>query len=224
MEIITIEHLKKKIKNYNLIPLEASVLKISDQVYLAMDNIDEFLKFASDSKFEFVYYYYTYYNSEEYIIPQDWYSDYSKEFKTVVFQYNQQIESSNFGSPRSLTLFVLQNGTFVGVELYNPWIEDQGIMVAEEAIEVIDENFHEVKKTKEQKKEDEDKLRTIIFNDPEFRYCKNQELRYWYLVELLERQDMNQFKYLVEPYGIPHRGKVKMFMDKTWELYKEQRK
>ena len=224
MEIITIEHLKKKIKNYNLIPLEASVLKISDQVYLAMDNIDEFLKFASDSKFEFVYYYYTYYNSEEYIIPQDWYSDYSKEFKTVVFQYNQQIESSNFGSPRSLTLFVLQNGTFVGVELYNPWIEDQGIMVAEEAIEVIDENFHEVKKTKEQKKEDEDKLRTIIFNDPEFRYCKNQELRYWYLVELLERQDMNQFKYLVEPYGIPHRGKVKMFMDKTWELYKEQKK
>ncbi|EEG78360.1 hypothetical protein [Dethiobacter alkaliphilus] len=228
MKIITNEHLKKKISDYNLTPLEVSVLKISNQVYLKIDTIDDFLKFASDSKLEFVYFYYTYYKSEKYIIPQDWYSDYSKEFKAVVVQHNRYIESLNFDSPKSLVLFIIQNDTLIGTELQNPWIEDKNITVAEEAIEVIDYEFHEVQKKRDlekgQQKEDEKKLREIIFEDPEFRYCKNQELRYWYLVELLEREDIKQFEYLVEPYGIPHTGKIKVFMDMTWALYREQKK
>lgn len=77
---------------------------------------------------------------------------------------------------------------------------------------------------KEEQKEDEKKLRGIIFNDPEFEYCKNQELRYWYLVELLENEEMNKYNYLVQPPGIPHMGKIKMFMDKTWILYKDWKK
>lgn len=229
MAIITNENLKKEIKNFNLFPLEVSVLNITNKVYLEIDNIDEFLKFASVSKFEFVYYYYTYYKCEEYIIPIDWYSEHSKEFKTKAHQHNRLIESLDFASPKSLTLFILQNGTFVGVKLYNPWIENQDVKLAEETIEEIENEFYlEVKKitssNKVQRKDDEKTLRGIIFNDPEFAYCKNQELRYWYLVELLEKEDMKKYEYLVKPYGAPQIGKVKMFMDKTWILYKERKK
>lgn len=230
MSIISSEHLKEKISDYKLIPLAVSVLKISNRIHLDIDDIEDFLKFASGSNFEYVYYYYTYYNSEEYIIPIDWYSEHSKEFKTVVRQHNRHIESLDFDSPKSLTLFILQNGTFVGVELDNPWIENQGIRVAEGTIEVIENEFYrEVKKIsaskKQQQKDDENKLREIIFNDPEFRRnCKNQDLRYWYLVELLEKENMMKYKYLVQPYGISSNGKIKMFMDKTWILYKERKK
>lgn len=66
----------------------------------------------------------------------------------------------------------------MGVVLENPWADNQGIIVAEDAIEVIEDKFYrEVKKIsankKVQQKEDENELREIIFNDPEFKLCKN---------------------------------------------------
>ncbi|WP_096186861.1 hypothetical protein [Evansella halocellulosilytica] len=230
MSITTSEYIKEKINDYkNLIPLEVSDMKISNQIHLDIVEIKDFLKFASDSNSEYVYYYYTYYNPEEYIIPHDWYSKYSKEFKIEVLQHNRNIESLDFNSPKSLTLFVLQNGTFVGVNLENHWIESKGISVADETIEIIENKFsREVKEIsdykKDQQKNDENKLREIIFSDPEFRFCKNQQLRYSYLVELLKKDNMMKFEYLVEPYGAPHIGKIKMFMDKTWMLYKDRYK
>ncbi|MEH7110729.1 hypothetical protein [Bacillus sp. JJ1764] len=229
MSIMKSKYLNEKITNCNLIPLEVSDFDISNRLYLNIDKIDDFLKYASDSNSKYVYYHYTYYNSEEYIIPTDWYSEYSKEFKTEVRAHNQRIKSLDFDSPKSLTLFILQNGTFVGVEIDNTWLQNQGIMIADVTIDIIENQFYrEVKKfdvaKKEQYKEDENELREIIFNDPEFKFCKNQELRYWYLVELLEKEDMKKYDYMLQSPGIPHMGKIKMFMDKTWELYKERNK
>ncbi|WP_117161142.1 hypothetical protein [Paraliobacillus sp. X-1268] len=229
MAIITSEDLKNKINEYNVIPLEVSILKISNQIYLEIDEFEDFLKYAIGSGSQYVYYHYTYYNSEEYIIPIDWYSDYSTKFNKVGCQHNQHIETLDFKTPKSLTLFILQNGTLVGVILDNPWIESQEISRSEEAMELIENEFYsevkEISETKKnQKQVDESNLREIIFKDPEFRFCKNQELRYWYIVELLEKENMMKYSYLVEPYGVAFTGKVKIFMDKTWELYKERQK
>lgn len=228
MSIMKSQYLKTEINNHNLIPLEVIALKVSNQLYLNIEKIEDFLKYASDSNFECVYYHYTYYNPEEYIIPTDWCSEYSKEFRTEVCVHNQLIESLDFGSPKSLIIFILQNGTVVGMKLKNPWLENQGIHSAEEAIEFVEHKFNrEVKETivtkKEQQKEDENHLREIIFNDSDFKLCKNQELRYWYLVELMEKEDMKKYDYLVQPPGIPHMGKIKMFMDKAWILFKERK-
>jgi hypothetical protein len=229
MSIMKGEDLKKKISNYNIIPLEVSTLKISNQLYLNIDKIEDFLKIAVDYNVMYVYYHYTYYNCSDYIIPQDSYSEYSKEFKTEIHTHNQHINSLDFGLPKSLTLFILQNGTFVGVELNNPWVADQDIYTAEDTIEYMENKFfREVTKIstnkKVQQKEDEIQLREIIFKDPDFKFCKNQELRYWYLVELLERENMKKYDYLVQPPGVPHMGKIKMFMDKTWILFKDRKK
>jgi hypothetical protein len=229
MSIMKSQHLKKKISNYNLIPLEVSFLNISNQIHLNLDVIEDFLKFASDTDCKYIYYYYTYYNIANYIIPADSYNEYSGEFKTEVRKHNQHIKTLNFDSPKRLTLFVLQNGTYVGVVLDNPWIDNQDISVAEEAVELIENKFYrEIKKNdvakRKQYKEDENKLREIIFDDPEFKLCKNQALRYWYLVELLEKENMMKYDYLVQPYGYHKDGKVKWFMDVTWELYKKRNK
>lgn len=212
MSIITSKHLEKKINEYHLIPLEVNYLEISNQIFLNFVEIDDFLKFASSAVSENVYYYYSYYNSKEYIIPIDWYSEYSKEFKDEVHQHYLHIELLDFFSPKSLTLFILQSGTLVGIKLDNPWIEKQGVCDAERTIEIIEKRFfREVEEinalNRDQQVNDENELRNIIFNDPEFRFCKNQELRYWYLIELLKKEDMLKYEYLVQPCGIPHNGK-----------------
>ncbi len=228
MAIIKKEQLIEKCSKYNLIPLEVGLLKISNQIHLKLDNTETYLKFASDSNFKYVYYNYTYYDADNYIIPDDWYSEQSKEYITVIRQHNQQVKSLDFDSPKKLTLFVLEYGTFIGIELNNFWIENQGIDVSEEMIETFDNKFYRKGKkantSKEKRKKDEKELREIIFNDSEFKYCKNQDLRYWYLVELLEEEDMKKYKYLVEPYGISISGKIKVFMDKTWMFFKERAK
>jgi hypothetical protein len=231
MEIVRKEELIKKVSEYKLTPIEIKVLKVADQIFLGIEELEEFLKFANTYRSEYIYYYYTYYNSGKYIIPEEEYSDeYEKQLKTEIRQYNKQIMKLDFGSPKSLTLFVLQNGTFVGIELYFPWLDIKGIEEAEYASDEIESKFHfEVKKArtkkKDQKKEDENKLREIILNDPEFAlHSKNQDLRYWYLADVLDTEGMEQFRYLVTPYGIPHTGKAKVFMDITYELYKKRNK
>ena len=226
MAIMKSQYLKKKVSNYNIIPLEVSALKLSNQLYLNIDKIEDFLEYTNESNSKYIYYHYSYYISAEYTIPTDWYSEYSKEFRTEIRIHNQHIKSLDFDSPKSLILFILQNGTFVGIELKNPWIENQGIYRADKMIEFVENKFNrEVKETKitkkEQQKEDESQLRNIIFNDPNFEFCKNQELRYWYLVGLLEKEDMKKYDYLLQSPGIPHTGKIKMFMDETWRLFKE---
>ncbi|TYS17517.1 hypothetical protein FZC78_06465 [Rossellomorea vietnamensis] len=226
MSIINSHTLKNKINKCNLIPLEVKSIKTTNQIELNI-NENEFLEFAKNAAFTYVYYYLTYYNQNDYIIPKGWYSEYSEEFKAAVAQHNRLLESFDFDAPRSLTLFIVQNGTYIGIIQENLWIDEQGISKAEDTIEEIEREFYsEVKKIndfqKEQQKEDENELRQSIFQDPEFRFCKNQERRYWYLVELLEEPEMKKYKYLVEPYGAPHIGKIKLFMDKTWMLYKER--
>ncbi|WP_100012304.1 hypothetical protein [Lentibacillus sediminis] len=231
MEIIKKPQLIEKIREYKLIPVEVKVLDISNRIFLGMEEIEEFLKFVSNSNLGCVYYYYTYYSSEKYIIPEDDYNDkYEKKLKNEVRRYNKQIETLDFDSPKSLILFVLQNGSLVGIELYYPWIENKGIEAAEYASDEIENKFpFEVKRAKirrkDNKKEDENKLREIIFDDPEFAmHSKNQDLRYWYLADLLDKEDMKQYRYLVHPYGIPSSGKAKVFMDITLMLYKERKK
>lgn len=93
MTLIKYEKLKEKIEDYKLIPIEINSLNISNQIYLNMDNYEDFLRFSRDSNHKHIYYYYTYYNPEEYIIPTDWYSEYSKEFKMVVNKHNRYIKS-----------------------------------------------------------------------------------------------------------------------------------
>jgi len=228
MAIIKENQLIEKCSTYDLIPLEARLVEISNKLHLNLDDAEEFLKFASNSNCKYVYYIYRYYQLDNYIIPSDWYSEESVKYKAAVSQHNQQIKLLDFDSPNKLTLFILENGTFVGIELNNFWLENHGIEMSEEMIELFDKKHYRKGKkastNKEKRKEDEIELREIICNDPEFKYCKNQDLRYWYLVELLEEEAMKKFKYLVEPYGIAINGKIKMFMDKTWMQFKEREK
>jgi hypothetical protein len=227
--ILVKKYLEIKIRKYNLIPLEVSSLNLTNKIFLDINEINEFLELAIDSKCYSIFYHYNYYNPEEYIIPLEWYSEYSNDFKNEVFRYNTHIKSLDFACPNRLTLFILQHGTLVGIELQNCWLENDGIKEAEEYIELLEEKFYrEVEKIntdrEKQHKHDENELREIIFNDSEFSYCKNQHLRYYYLIDLLEKEDMQKYKYLLHPFGAPHIGKVKMFMDKTWMLYKEYKK
>jgi len=229
VKLIKKNSLKDTIIGYGLIPLETIKYEFVNKVYIGI-GVEEFLEFAVKSKFEYIYYYYTYYSIEDYIIPYELYSEYSKEFRKEVQLYNNAIKAFDFETPKSLTLFSIQSGTFVGIILKDLWLEDDGYSEATYAMDEFEDKFHHEVKVRtaidrEKQRKDEEELIQIIFNDPKFAYnCKNQDLRYHYLIDLLERDGMSKYQYLVEPFGIAVSGNAKMFMDRVWQSYKEQKK
>ncbi len=230
MMIIKRESLEKKIKECDLIPIEVNSVNVSNEIIINVKSIDDFLSVVKNLDSKYVYYKYIYYDKDDYIIPLDYYSEYPKDFKKVVNEHNAYIRSIDFEQSNKLTIFILLNGTFLGVDFDNDWLTEQGILDKDEQIEIIENDFQkEVKNIKEQSKkqkiDDTNILRNIILNDGDFKYKKNQDLRQSYLVDLLERDDMEKYTYLfIGYYNNLDRTLIKMFMDETWMIYQENKK
>lgn len=219
--IIDIEQLNTKLKSYNLTPIQVKEIRSSNFVILESE-LDKFLSIVKESGQTCIFVKYEFYDKEKYVIPKEWYDEHPKEFRVKVNNHNRKLDTFDFDSPKELNIFILRDGVFIGKCFKNDWLKEKNISSADQAIEEIDLNFRVYDTSR--KKEDEEELREIILNDSEFKYCKNQDLRYWYLTELLEQEDMEKYRYLVAPPGVSFRGKVKMFMDRTWMIYKEEQK
>lgn len=213
-----------------LIPININYVDVNNKLQIPCDSVDDFIKFAKTTDSRHVFYYYDYHNIEDYLIPLDDYGDYPKEFIEEINFYNHKNQTIDFNQPYSIEIFVITNGVYIGSVIDDFWLEELEIDTAEEKIQDIESKFTTtLKKIKNSKKaqikNDENELREIIFKDPEFTHCKNQQLRYNYLIDLIERDDdLNKFKYLISPYGAPHIGKIKFFMDETWRLFRENNK
>ena len=230
MRIPRANKLIERIVTYDLRGFEVESYQLANKVQLKSMSVDLFLNHVKDSCSKSIFYLYKYYKKEDYIIPLDWYSEETEKFKADVENHNSEVEKYDFDIPNKMSLFTIIEGIFLGVEFFDEWLEVEMLEDAEEMIEKIEEKYygsrHELKRTKrEDKKRDEEELRKILFNDPEFAYCKNQDMRYWHLGELLELDEMKKYRYLFEPnFGIPSTGKAKVFLDKTWMLYLEEKK
>lgn len=230
MEIVKQEELIRKANEYSLIPVEVRSVDTTNKVILNVERLEDFLEMANNLGSEYIYYRYNYYNKDGFIVPEEDYKYEEEKLQKEIKRYNKEIDSIDFDVPYRLILFMIQNGTFIGIELIHYWTEEMNLKTAEIVMDTLEgESYSEVKsvksKKREQRKEDEEKLREIILNDPEFPiHSKNQDLRYWYLADILDQEEMKPYRYLVEPFGIPHTGKAKVFMDITFMLYKEKMK
>jgi hypothetical protein len=219
--------LKEKILAAELLPIKVQELEITNKVVIISEPEDKYLEFVASTESKYLFFYYTYYEMDKFIIPYEWYSDYSKAFKAVVHDHNGIIKNLDFNTPKGLTMFVLLNGTYVGVEYEDLWLGKLEVNEAEEEFEKIQSKFnHEVKTVKQIKKDQKENdiktFRELILSDPIFANCKNLYLRYDYMAELLEKDEVQQYKYLIEPYGIPINGGIKNFMDETWRIFKNK--
>lgn len=222
------DELKKIVTKSNLIPIEVDILDTSKNLFIKLNGIEKFLEFANNNNVEYVFYFFTNYYIESYIIPSEWYSEYPVNMQKEIVQRNKDIETQKFNRPIGLTLFIVKEGIYLTYEMYDFWLEELDIIENKEAFNLLEERYSsEIEKIIEQKEEEakceEEELRKIIINDMEFKYCTNQQARYNYLVDLLKRENMKKYCKLFKRYGAPHSGEIRIFMDKTWKVYKEIR-
>lgn len=219
--IIDKQCLNQKLSDYGFIPVEVAAMNKTEKIYLWSD-LEAFLDLARTFEQKHVFFEYYFYDKDDYIIPESRYKDSHQEYQKKVQERNDLVDQINFDFPSRLTVFIIKDSTLIGVLFDNNWLDKNNILTAEEALEDIDFNFRPQNKTK--KEEDEREMREIIFNDPEFMFCKNQDLRFQYLRNFIEKAEHEKFLYLVMPSGSPRSGKAKMFLDKTWLLYQDKLK
>lgn len=217
--IIDLESLKSKIKEKGLIPVQAKAIESYNRIVLK-EGLEGFLELVKAYGQKYVYFSYEFYNKKDYLIPLEDYRERSGDYKKRITEHNSKLEEFNFNNPKDLEIYIIKDGFLVGIKETDHYLKENNIPTADERLHELEYIFQFEETTDKQGHEEE--LREIIFKDPEFKYCKNQEARYWYLIELLEQDGMEKYRYLAEPPGVYFNGKIKMFMDKTWQLYKEQ--
>lgn len=208
---------------------EVKYFKSGSVITLKSDNIDDIFNLANRSNDKCVYYCYSYYNIDDYLIPLDTYDELSSDINLEIDRHNRYIKNIDFSKPYSLMLFTLNNGMVIEITISDPWIDEMKIMDKDTKISDIEQKYFEEFHIKEREKReneamDKEILKEIIFNDPEFSYMKNQRLRDEYLNKLLLTEGLDKYSYLFK--GGYDRGvsiPMKQFMDRVWQEYKESK-
>ena len=201
---------------------------VNNKINLSYSNYEEFIEFAKTINVKHIFYNYVYTSIGDYLIDVELYDNYSENVLREMKKHNKEIKKIDFNRPSTQQIALIEYGFFMCVQLEDYWIEDIEIETKTEKVESIKSEYSkevsEINNVKKAETEhDKNELREIILNDPEFYHCKNQQLRYYYLTKLFdEREDIDRFHYLVSPYGAPHIGKIKNFMDETWRLFRER--
>jgi len=197
---------------------------------LALESIESTLALADKYEAKVVYCYYVFYNKDDYVIPRDYYDAYSKAFIAEVDAYNQFVRKQNFKSPWRVVAFIVADGLKIGFEFIDERLHEKDITPSDEKIEELEAKFYSEVEEKKEKDNNEkerklEELREYILNDPEFElYARNQNLRYEYLRKLYYEDRFSSHMELLEPFGAPHIGKAKNFMDQLSMIYKQNKK
>lgn len=81
MEIISRESLLTLIRENNLKPIAIQSFDVSNEVLLDVERIDDFLSVIKEINPRHVYYKYDHYDKNDFLIPTEWYSEYSSALK-----------------------------------------------------------------------------------------------------------------------------------------------
>lgn len=228
MKLFTQQSLEEIIKNRNLYPVHLDYFSLQSIIVLKLDNIEDFLKIAIDFKVDKVFYSYTYYSSDVYIIDEEQYDSEIPQLKTIIKKHNDKLSKLDFERPSGLHIFILYEGSYLGFYSQDIWLEEMGFYESDIQSVIIEGEFKEknvsilkdISKRKTQLKEE---LREKILNEEDFKYKKNQDSRYRYLVDLLvNSEEYAKYSDLLQPFGMPSHGNIKLFMDETWLIYQEK--
>ena len=229
---MSINKLLEKLALNNLVGIELENDSFSWVKILKSNSIDELIDIASRNNINNFFWGKTNFDIRDFLISYRPERFSSKGIEKIEL-YNTYIMNLDFEKPYKTTVFIKVDSISIGINLIDDWILDENItdpgvyleVVEEEDIEDYSmEQLQTYKEHKEQIKGGKEELFKIILKDPEFPSKKNQEIRYYYFIDLMEKEEMKEYRDLLKPYGSLRFGNVKIFMDEAWKRYKESMK
>lgn len=232
--MISIENIEKNVASYGFQPIVLLDFKSNNYGEIDSKDIDSFLKLIKQENGKHVYLVPFYYDKRDYYIDPYYDDDYSDFIqKNIKFrEYEKKLEEFDFGRPRALEVIARYEDLYLIYRIEDDWFDEDNLgksgIESEIKSEFEDSYYEEVLKkrreTREKYKKEKEEVERIILNDPEFVTKKNQDSRYWYFHDLMDKEEMIKYQEIFLPYGAPHTGNVKLFMDEVWAKFKEIQK
>ncbi len=225
-----IKNIENKINSLGLKSIMLEDNEFSDVRILKSNSIDEFLDIVIRNDVRNIFYGFSTYDFRDFLV-YDYLDSLSSKGIEKIEAYNNHVMSIDFSKPYKVTLFANIESVCIGVNFLDSWIDSEDVtdprylldVVKEEDEELYYEEIEESRKSMNSTMKDQkQKIMDFILNDPEFANKKNQESRYWYFHEVMETEEMKEYRDLLKPFGAPHIGNVKMFMDEVWRIHKER--
>lgn len=243
------EVLKEKIgkAGINCFEIESCIESLLEKqtVFLQEGNLDELVKFAICNEIKTIFYFYIYNDENYFVIDEDNTIEFDEEIfklmKNDIEKHNKKISQLDFDRPTGVYMFCLYEGHYVVVGERDEWIEDLGIVSAEEIINELREKFEEEieeryqEKNKREHEEYEariqqhikatEKLRSefknYLLNSDDFKLCTNKKMRDDFIYLLLAKEENKKFKNIFTRDGFFHIANTRGFVDMVWKEYKE---
>lgn len=169
---------------------------------LNSNDIKEFLRFLTINNITNVFYKYTFYNKEDYII-NDIFAEMSDKdvynlIKNDIESYNEEIKSLDFSKPKSLQAFCLYDTEYIGILFNDPWIEQRGIVTWQDKVkELLREHENELEARKQNSKVKNEKLKedfkNYLLNDKGFQKCTNIKMRKQYILSKINNNELDHY-------------------------------
>lgn len=221
--IILKNDLESLISKYGIKSVPFSEATVKTEIVIDADNLDHFLELAVSMDCRHIFYSFKFYFKDDYLIPNDYYSDYPADFKELVKKNNSTVRLLDFNRAYSLGLYCVYNGVLFSFFIEDLWLGNLGYENMDAQMDKLESSFfavsQEIKnREKEFKKNQLIELRDLIVNDELFRLKKNKAAREAYLSELLENEKYSKYSLLFN-----NRVDKEIFLDETWYILKSNK-
>lgn len=210
-------------KSFDVNCVRVKTHSFDELIVVDADSVESFFENVAPLKEKVVFYIYTFNKIDDYVIPLELFDYNEEQILKKVEEHNEIVAGIDFDSPKALYVYVLKDGMPVITEFINDPIKDLGIKPAEEALELIEEEFYREDIANADAKLEE--LRRYILENASDIDMKNVDLRYDYLESLVavNGEFEGYDKYFGRYFGGPRRGSAKNFMDKIKVEYDKQK-
>lgn len=194
-------------------------------------DINELLRFIKLNNINNVFYTYFYYNEYQYKlnpyeISQYIDSEVYSQIEEEIIEYNKSTKLIDFSRPLSVYMFAIYQGRYISIHDVDLWLDELGIVPAEEKISNLLEKCENIIVDIKDKLIEE--FKQYLINDDEFKVCTNQPMRIEYINTLIRKTDYRKYQHIFitnERIGGPQidKSKIFTFSQKVWQEYKSQK-
>ena len=239
------EEFSEKLLNKEILGFEVKNLPDDFEdlsIALKNDNISELIKFCKCNSIKSVFYTYGYYEEDDFTIDEEAEEinlgeEVFKLMKNEIKKYNKKVEKLDFSKPNIMISYVIYQSRYIEFIISDDWIEDKEIIEADEFIEELKEKYEdkilEIENKRNELIENEKikrektleglkkEFKELIFNDANFKYCTNKDMRYRYIKELFKNEGMSKYEELFKYNDEFSVIEFSDFIEFIWREYKD---
>lgn len=204
-----------------------------------LSDLDKLIKFTKINNINSVFYTYYNHSKEYFLIDQEEVRDNTDEYlfslmENDIKDHNKEVEEIDFSKPVLLSIFVIYQSTKIGLEFYDNWTDNEGLLDNVEKLEYLTDKYIgelQEKRTKEKEILEESladlklKFEEFLLTDKEFLNCTNQNLRKNFMQTVFKREEAKKYEplFLIRMRNgdtLINNSKLNVFLEVVWKKYK----